>query len=85
MDVVKLGKKGQVSIPKKVLNALGLEGDSMLLVETSPDGAIVLRPAGVYPIEVYSDERIEAFLDANQLTPEEEARVQQKLADAQPR
>ena len=33
MDVVKLGKKGQVSIPRKIVSVLGLRGDSMLLVE----------------------------------------------------
>lgn len=33
MDVVKLGKKGQVSIPKGVLTQLGLEGERLLLVE----------------------------------------------------
>ena len=35
----------------------------MLLVDVSDDGAIVLRPAGVYPIEIYSDERIAEFLE----------------------
>ncbi|MEX2540641.1 MAG: AbrB/MazE/SpoVT family DNA-binding domain-containing protein [Trueperaceae bacterium] len=79
MDVVKLGKKGQVSIPKRILSELGLEGDSMLIVDSTDDGAILLRPAGVYPIETYSDERIRKFLEANTMTPEEEARVSAKL------
>lgn len=82
MNVVKLGKKGQVSIPKGVLRSLGLEGDSMLLVETTAEGAIVLRPAGVYPIEIYTDERIKEFLEANEITSEEEERVQKLLAIA---
>jgi AbrB family looped-hinge helix DNA binding protein len=59
MDMIKLGKRGQVSIPKSVLNRLGIEGEIPLLVDTTEDGAILLRPAGVYPIELYSDERIE--------------------------
>ena len=59
MEIIKLGKRRQVSIPKSVLNRLGLEGEIPLLVETTEDGAILLRPAGVYPIEIYSDERIE--------------------------
>lgn len=82
MDIVKLGKKGQVSIPRTVIRALGLSGDSMLLVETTPDGTILLRPAGVYPIERYSDERVQEFLEADQLTPEEEKRVEAKLEAA---
>jgi len=63
MEIINLGKRGQVSIPKSVLSRLGLEGEIPLLVETTEDGAILLRPAGVYPIEIYSDERIEE-LDA---------------------
>ena len=80
MKVVKLGKKGQVSIPKAVLNEVGLEGDTLLLVEAADDGAIVLRPAGVYPIEMYSDERVRAFLEEDELSPKEKAAVNQKLA-----
>jgi AbrB family looped-hinge helix DNA binding protein len=80
MNLAKLGKKGQVSIPKAVLEQLGLEGGQLLLVEPTDDGAIVLRPAGVYPIEIYSDERIQEFLEENEITPEEEAKIEAKLA-----
>jgi len=69
VDMVKLGKKGQVSIPKSVLKRLGIEGEVPLLVDTTADGAIVLRPAGVYPIEVYSDERIQEFAEADRMEP----------------
>ena len=58
MDIVKLGKKGQVSLPAGVLRKLGLQGSATLLVEATDDGAIVLRPAAVYPVEVYSDARV---------------------------
>ena len=67
MEMIKLGKRGQVSIPKSVLSRLGLEGEVPLLVETTEDGAILLRPAGVYPIELYSDERIEEFDAADRM------------------
>jgi len=70
MNVVKLGKKGQISIPKAVLDALHLEGEQWLIVETTDDGAIVLRPAGVAPIELYDDARIAAFLAEDELTPD---------------
>ena len=67
MEMIKLGKRGQVSIPKSVLNRLGIEGEVPLLVDTTDDGAILLRPAGVYPIELYSDERIEEFDAADRM------------------
>ncbi|NEO11265.1 MULTISPECIES: AbrB/MazE/SpoVT family DNA-binding domain-containing protein [unclassified Moorena] len=65
MEVIKLGKKGELSIPKAILKRLGLEGETMLLVETTADGGILLRPAGVYPIEMYTEERIEEFLSGD--------------------
>jgi AbrB family looped-hinge helix DNA binding protein len=54
METVKLGKKGQISIPKGILKRLGLEGDVTLLIDTTTECAIVLRPAAVYPIEIYT-------------------------------
>ena len=85
MNVVKLGKRGQVSIPKAVLEQLGLKGDQMLLVETTDEGAIMLRPAGVYPIEIYSDERIQEFLAEDEMPPELAERVEARLASRRQR
>lgn len=79
MTMVKLGKKGQVSIPKSVLKRLGLEGEVPLLVEATADGAILLRPAGVYPIEIYSDERIGEFDAADRMSPGTAARLKRTL------
>ncbi|NEO81188.1 AbrB/MazE/SpoVT family DNA-binding domain-containing protein [Moorena sp. SIO4G3] len=83
MEVIKLGKKGQLSIPKAILKRLGLEGETMLLVETTADGGIILRPAGVYPIEMYTEERIEEFLSGDRLTNEEAEQLMGKLKDAE--
>ena len=79
MDIVKLGKKGQVSIPKAILRELALQDESMLLVEPTPDGGILLRPAGIYPIERYSDTRLKEFSQEDVLTPEEAKRAKKKF------
>ena len=83
MEVIKLGKKGQVSIPKAILKRLGLEGETMLLVETTADGGIILRPAGVYPIEMYTQERIKEFLSGDRLTDEEGEQLQRQFKNAE--
>ena len=75
METIKLGKKGQMSIPKGILKRLGLEGDVTLLVDTTPEGAIVLRPAAIYPIEIYSDERIREFDAADRMDAKTAARL----------
>jgi AbrB family looped-hinge helix DNA binding protein len=69
MELVKLGKKGQITIPKNVLRQVGIREASPMLVSSTPDGGILLRPAGVYPIEIYTDERIREFEEANEVSP----------------
>ncbi len=79
MQLVKLGKKGQVSLPKTILRQVGICGETSLLVDITDDGAIVLRQAGVYPIEIYSDERIASFLKEDMMPPEQAAKIDRAL------
>ncbi len=78
METTRRGRKGQVSIPKAILTRLGLEAETLLLVEVADDGAIVLRPAGVYPVEIYSDGRVSEVLAEDRLSD----RGRQQLGDA---
>ena len=80
MDIVRLGKKGQLSLPAGVLRKLGLQGAAAtLLVESTEDGGVLLRPAAVYPVEHYSDTRVREFEQANRSTAAEDARVVKTL------
>jgi len=81
MNMTRIGKKGQVSIPKAVLDRLGIEPETVLLVEASDDGSIVLRPAGVYPVEHYSESRVSEFLEEDRLTDKEVASLRSVLED----
>ena len=75
MQLVKVGGKGQVSIPKTILDRLGIRKETPMLVELTADGAIVLRPAGVYPLEIYSPERVREFEASDRMTAAERRRV----------
>jgi len=77
MDLVKLGKKGQVTIPKTILKQAGIKENAPLLIAAVPDGSIVLRQAGVYPIELYTDERIAEFEQENTIPDKLASRVEQ--------
>jgi bifunctional DNA-binding transcriptional regulator/antitoxin component of YhaV-PrlF toxin-antitoxin module len=79
MGLVKLGKSGQVSIPRAILRRLGLVGEQTLIVDTSADGSIVLRQAGVYPLEIYGEERLREFAEADRMTAAESAALKRKL------
>ena len=56
-----LTERGTITLPATMRKALGLAGKQQLIVETTDDGAILLRPAAIVPIETYSEERIAEF------------------------
>jgi len=55
--------RGVVSLPAKLRRAAGIKPDDQLIAETTPEG-ILLRPAVTLPIEIYSDDRIAEFDEA---------------------
>ena len=79
MELVRLGKKGQVTIPKGILRKLAIPDEAPLVVEASAGGAIILRQAVVFPIEIYSNARVKEFSEAAKIMPREEARVETAL------
>lgn len=83
MDSVKLGRNGQIAIPRAVMKRLALKGDETLLLDVTDDGVIRLRPAAVLPVEMYSDARIREFKDATAVDEGTRAAVARRLA--QPR
>ena len=66
------------------MQRLGLAGGELLIVETTADGAIVLRPAAVYPIEIYSDERVSEFLAEDEMPAKVAASVRKALGKTLP-
>jgi AbrB family looped-hinge helix DNA binding protein len=69
--------RGVVTLPAKIRHALGIKGDDQLIAETTPDG-LLLRPAVTLPIEIYSEERIREFDEA-------EAELANELTRRRPR
>lgn len=49
MELAKLSRKGQLSIPKRLLKALGVEGEAYFLVELAPEEAFSCAPPGSTP------------------------------------
>ncbi len=55
--------RGVITLPAKLRKALGLSADDQLIAETTPEG-LLLRPAVTLPIELYSDDRLREFDEA---------------------
>lgn len=79
MELAKIGKKGQLTIPRSVLRAAGIADEARVVLEATADGAIVLRQVAVYPMENYSEDRIREFEETNTIPAAMERRVQAYL------
>ena len=79
MDTVKLGRNGQLSLPRAVMKRLHLHGNETLLLDVSDDGVIRLRPAAVLPIEMYTPQRIEEFEQETVVDADTRAAVREAL------
>ena len=79
MDLAKIGKKGQLTIPRSVMRAAGIAEEAHVVLEATADGAILMRQVGIYPIEIYSDARIREFEEADKFPVAMERRVKAYL------
>lgn len=64
VEVTRIGKRGMVVIPTQLRKAFGLEEGSLVIAEKSEQG-VLIRPAVVLPVEIYSRERRAEFLLSN--------------------
>jgi AbrB family looped-hinge helix DNA binding protein len=60
---VTINSRGVITLPAKLRQALGLKADDQLIAETTPEG-LLLRPAVTLPVELYTDERVQEFDEA---------------------
>ena len=57
----KVGRRGTVVLPAKLRRLLGIEEGSFVVAEERENG-ILIRPAKIVPIEIYTPERRAEFL-----------------------
>ena len=55
--------RGVVTLPAKLRQALGIRADDQLIAETTPEG-LLLRPTVTLTVEIYTDQRIREFDEA---------------------
>jgi AbrB family looped-hinge helix DNA binding protein len=58
-----LNSGGDITLPAKMREAIGLKPDDMLIAELTSEG-ILLRPAMTVPIEIYTPRRLREFDEA---------------------
>jgi AbrB family looped-hinge helix DNA binding protein len=65
-ETTRVGRRGSLVIPSKLRKRFGIEEGTQIVAEERDDG-ILLRPAAVVPIEIYTPERIAEFLLNNSI------------------
>jgi AbrB family looped-hinge helix DNA binding protein len=65
----KVGRRGAVVLPAKLRRRLGIEEGTFVVAEERADG-ILIRPAAVLPVEIYTPERRAEFLLNNAVNAE---------------
>ena len=81
METMKVGKRGTVVIPSNLRRRYGLLEGTLLVAEARADG-VLLRPATVLPVEVYTPERRAEFLLSNAVDEKDYAATVREVRDS---
>ena len=80
-ETVIVSSRGQITLPAKVRKRLGIKPGSVVLVEERA-GELVLRPVG--EIELYTEQQIAEWDEADRLSDVERLAICQHLGAAKP-
>lgn len=70
--VLQVSPRGQITLPAPLRKALSLRPGDPLLVRLE-EGRLVLEPVYLLPVEAYTEERIQEFLQASHADDQEVA------------
>lgn len=74
--IAQLSARGTLTLPAEVRRDLGLTEGDVLTVEIR-EGAVVLTPTVLTPIEIYTEARIAEFDESARMTAQELARARE--------
>ncbi|MEW6487679.1 MAG: AbrB/MazE/SpoVT family DNA-binding domain-containing protein [Thermodesulfobacteriota bacterium] len=75
IDVGRVGKRGTVVIPPRMLRRYGLEEGCLLVLEEGPEGLTLRRAADEELLETYTTQRRAEFLLQNAVDEEDDAQA----------
>ncbi|MEA3277002.1 MAG: AbrB/MazE/SpoVT family DNA-binding domain-containing protein [Pseudomonadota bacterium] len=70
--------RGQITLPAALRKRFGIRPGDVVIMEDR-DGEIVLKPAAVLEIEVYTDEQISQWDEEDRLEPDERKGILRRL------
>ncbi|MBI5212213.1 MAG: AbrB/MazE/SpoVT family DNA-binding domain-containing protein [Nitrospirae bacterium] len=81
-ETLVVSSRGQVTLPAALRKRAGIKEGSMVIIEDRGN-ELVLKPAAVIEIEMYSDRQIAEWDDADRLTATEKNAVIKKVKTKQ--
>lgn len=70
--------RGQITLPAAIRKRTGIREGSAVIIEDR-DGELVLKPAAVFEIEMYTDKQVDEWSRADQMSPQEKTAVLRKI------
>ncbi len=77
-EPTRIGKRGTIVLPAKLRRQYGFEEGTMVVAEESEYG-VLLRPAAVVPVEIYTPQRKAEFLLANAVNAEDRREAEAEI------
>ncbi len=77
-DTLIVSERGQITLPATIRKRYGIKGGSALIIEER-NNELLLKPAAIMELDIYSDDQIAEWDKADQLTDRERTRIIQNL------
>jgi len=77
-EPTRIGKRGTIVLPARMRKRYGFEEGTMVVAEEAEFG-VLLRPAAVVPVEIYTPERKAEFLLANAVDAEDRKAAEREV------
>jgi AbrB family looped-hinge helix DNA binding protein len=72
-----VSERGQITLPKDLRDRLAIKAGTALIAEAK-DGQLVLRPAVVTPVRIYSDDEVKNWIDEDRVDAAVRKRILKK-------
>lgn len=77
METVMVGERGQITIPKRIREKLGIKPKSPVIIEATKEG-VLIKPATTVCVREFSDDFIEELIKEDTLKEREREEILSK-------
>lgn len=77
-ETLKVSSRGQITLPATMRKRIGIREGGAVVIEDRDD-EIVLKPAAIFEIEMYSDRQIAEWESADRMSADDKAAILKRL------